>query len=163
MIFETLIGGALGGLARLAPEVLKLVDRKNERKHELSLLDKNTEAEKARAAAGHQEQAMAADSGQVLAGLDALKAAIAGQGQLTGNVIIDGINQTVRPFLTYGIVAPYAFGKSLVFLALLWAGNSLDASMVKAALDATYTGADMAIVAGVLNFWFLGRVFDKRS
>jgi hypothetical protein len=166
LILETVLGGALGGLARLAPEVLRLLDRKNERKHELALLDKNTAAEQARAAAGIKEREQSADAAQVLAGLDALKSAIASQGQLTGVKWIDGINQTVRPFLTYGIVAPYAFGKSLVFAALCWAGFAklgLDATVVREAITATYTAADMAIVAGVLNFWFLGRVFDKRS
>lgn len=30
---ETLVGAALGGIARLAPEILSFFDRKNERKH----------------------------------------------------------------------------------------------------------------------------------
>ena len=39
-MFETLFGGLLGGLFRLAPEVLKWLDKKDERSHELSMLDK---------------------------------------------------------------------------------------------------------------------------
>lgn len=163
MILETAIGGVLGGALRLAPEVLKFFDRKNERKHEITLLDKNLEADRLRGTQRENELKLTADAAQVTNGLQALMEAIRGQGQLTGVKWVDALNQSVRPVLTYGIALPYVAGKFLVFVALLWAGNALDASMVKTAIDATYTGADMGILAGVLNFWFLGRVFDKRS
>lgn len=163
MILETLIGGLGGGLLRLAPEVLKLVDRKNERKHEIALLDKNLEADKQRGTIAERELAMRNDAAQVTTGLQAMMEAIRGQSQLTGVKWVDALNQTVRPVLTYGIALPYVAGKFLVFVALLWQGNMLDAALVRSALEATYTGADMGILAGVINFWFLGRVFDKRS
>jgi hypothetical protein len=163
MILETVLGGAVGGLARMAPEVLKFFERKNERKHELSLLDKNTEAEKVRAASAQQSAETQADSAQMVNAIEALKDSLKGQFQVTGNKLIDALNFSVRPILTYLIVGPYAIGKLLVFTALLWAGNSLDAGSVKTALDATYTAADMAIVSGIINFFFLGRVFDKRG
>lgn len=163
MILETVLGGAVGGIARLAPEVLKFFDRKNERKHELALLDKNTEAEKVRATSAQQAAETQADSAQMVSAIEALKDSLKGQFQVTGNKFIDALNFSVRPILTYLIVGPYAMGKLLVFTALLWAGNSLDASAVHTALDATYTAADMAIVSGIINFFFLGRVFDKRG
>lgn len=162
MILETLIGGGLGGVLRLAPELLKVLDRRNERKHELSLLDKNIAAEQSRAAAGLREKEISADSAQMLAGLDALKTAVASQGQMSGVKWVDALNSTVRPFLTYGILLPYVFGKLAVFFSLIWE-TGLTSVMVQSALAVTYTGADMGILAGVLNFWFLGRVFDKRS
>lgn len=163
MIFETAIGGAVGAIARLAPEVLKLIDRKNERKHEALMLDKNIEAEKSRAAAGLKEVELRADSAQVTSAIGALQEALKGQFQPIGNKFIDGLNFSVRPVLTYLIAGPYALGKFAVFIALLWTGHALDASAVKAALDATYTAADMAIVSGIINFFFLGRVFDRRG
>ena len=163
MILETVLGGALGGVARLAPEVLKFFDRKNERKHELSLLDKNTAAEQARAASGLKEIEAKADSAQVTAAIGALQEALKGQFQPIGNKFIDGLNFSVRPVLTYLIAGPYAVGKLAVFIALLWTGHALDASAVQSALAATYTSADMAIVSGIINFFFLGRVFDRRG
>ena len=39
-MIETLLGGLLGGAFRLAPEVLKWLDRKGERSHELAMQDK---------------------------------------------------------------------------------------------------------------------------
>ena len=163
MILETVLGGAVGGIARLAPEVLKFFDRKNERKHELSLLDKNTAAEQARAASGLKEIEARADAAQITSAVGALQEALNGQFQPIGNKFIDGLNFSVRPVLTYLIAGPYAVGKLAVFIALLWTGHALDASAVQAALAATYTAADMAIVSGIINFFFLGRVFDRRG
>lgn len=163
MILETVLGGAVGGIARLAPEVLKFFDRKNERKHELALLDKNTAAEAARAAAGLKEIEAKGDAAQVTAAIAALQDALKGQFQPIGNKFIDGLNFSVRPVLTYLIAGPYAVGKLAVFVALLWTGHALDASAVQSALAATYTAADMAIVSGIINFFFLGRVFDRRG
>ena len=163
MILETVLGGAVGGIARLAPEVLKFFDRKNERKHELALLDKNTAAEAARAAAGLKEIEAKGDAAQVTAAIAALQESLKGQFQPIGNKFIDGLNFSVRPVLTYLIAGPYAVGKLAVFVALLWTGHALDASAVQAALAATYTAADMAIVSGIINFFFLGRVFDRRG
>jgi len=49
MILETiLIGSALGGLFRLAPEVIRLLDKPSDRKHELAMMDKNLEYDAAR-------------------------------------------------------------------------------------------------------------------
>jgi hypothetical protein len=162
MILETLLGGGIGGLLRLAPEVLKLLDRKNERKHELAMLDKNNEAERNRAATGLREHELQADSAQITGALAALQEGLRGQFQLTGIKWVDALNQTVRPCLTYGIAAPYVLSKCTLFVAVLWS-SGLDVASVQAALAAAYSGADMAILSGILNFYFLGRVFDKRS
>jgi hypothetical protein len=148
----TLLGGGLGAVLRLAPEILKLVDRGNERKHELALLDKNTAAEAARAAkAGLQEHQLAADTAQITAGIAALQEAVKGQAQQTGIAFVDAINATVRPILTYGIVGPYVFGKLMIFTGLSTPASKTSVQItpaeVKAAIDATYTVADMAIVS----------------
>ena len=42
-MIETLLGGLLGGTFRLAPEILKWLDRKSERGHELAMQDKALE------------------------------------------------------------------------------------------------------------------------
>jgi len=45
-MIETLLGGLLGGVFRLAPEVLRWFDRKAERDHELAMQDKALDFEK---------------------------------------------------------------------------------------------------------------------
>ena len=47
-MIETLLGGLLGGVFRLAPEVLKWFDRKSERGHELAMQDKALEFDRMR-------------------------------------------------------------------------------------------------------------------
>jgi len=47
-MIETLLGGLLGGAFRFAPEILKWLDRKGERSHELAMQDKALEFEKLR-------------------------------------------------------------------------------------------------------------------
>ena len=49
-MIETLLGGLLGGVFRLAPEILKWMDRNGERGHELAMQDKALEFEKLRGA-----------------------------------------------------------------------------------------------------------------
>jgi hypothetical protein len=98
----------------------------------------------------------------MIAAIEALKASVAGQAAQTGVKWVDGMTASVRPVLTYGIALPYVLGKSAVFAAMCFAG-SFEPANVLTALTVTYSGADMAILSGVLNFWFLGRVFDKRA
>jgi hypothetical protein len=47
-MLETLLGGVFGGLLRLAPEVFKIFDKKNERAHELRMLEAEMEFAKVR-------------------------------------------------------------------------------------------------------------------
>jgi hypothetical protein len=49
-MIETLLGGLLGDAFRRAPEVLKWLDRKGKRGHELAMQDKALEVEKLRGA-----------------------------------------------------------------------------------------------------------------
>ena len=48
-MLETLVGTLLGGAFRMAPELLKWLDRKGDRAHELAMFDKQIEADKLRA------------------------------------------------------------------------------------------------------------------
>ena len=45
-MIETILGGLVGGAFRLVPEVLRWFDRKDERKHELRMQDKQLEFQK---------------------------------------------------------------------------------------------------------------------
>lgn len=58
-MIETLLGGLLGGAFRLAPEILKWLDRKGERGHELAMQDKALEFEKLRGRSGCRKSVLA--------------------------------------------------------------------------------------------------------
>jgi hypothetical protein len=53
-------------------------------------------------------------------------------------------------------MALYCAAKTAAFAAALSAGADWGTAVLHA-----WTEADQALWAGVLNFWFLGRVFDK--
>ena len=54
------------------------------------------------------------------------------------------------------MMALYCSAKTVAFVAGVNALTSWDTAVLHA-----WTEADQALWAGVLNFWFLGRVFDK--
>ncbi len=155
-MIETLLGGLLGGAFRLAPEILKWLDRKGERGHELAMQDKAIEFEKLRGAQRMAEIGATADAAWNTGALDALKDAIAAQGHTTGVKWVDGLSSSVRPVITYWFMALYCAAKSASFASAVTAGTGWDVAILHA-----WTEADQALWAGVLNFWFLGRVFDR--
>ena len=155
-MIETLIGGLLGGAFRLAPEILKWLDRKGERGHELAMQDKALEFEKLRGAQRMAEIGAAADAAWNTGAIDALKEAVAAQGHQSGVRWADALPASVRPVITYWFMGLYCAAKTAAFAAALTAGVGWGEATMHA-----WTEADQALWAGVLNFWFLGRVFDR--
>lgn len=155
-MIETLLGGLLGGAFRLAPEILKWLDRQGERGHELAMQDKALEFEKLRGAQRMAEIGASADAAWNTGAIEALKAAVASQGQPSGVKWVDGLSSSVRPVITYWFMALYCSAKTAAFMAAVGAGASWGTAILHA-----WTEADQALWAGVLNFWFLGHVFDR--
>ncbi|MBB3211661.1 hypothetical protein FHW67_000909 [Herbaspirillum sp. Sphag1AN] len=155
-MIETLFGGLLGGVFRLAPELLKWLDRQGERHHELAMQDKALEFEKLRGAQRMAEIGANADAAWNTGALASLREAIRAQGESSTVRWVDALSSSVRPVITYWLMALYCAAKSAVFVAAINAGAGLITAIVHA-----WTESDQALWAGVLNFWFLGRVFDK--
>ena len=155
-MIETLLGGLLGGAFRLAPEVLKWFDRKGERGHELAMQDKALEFEKLRGAQRMSELGAAANGAWNTGAIETLRDAVRAQGEKTGLGWADALSSSVRPVITYWLLALYCAAKTAAFAAALYAGSDWGTAVMHA-----WTEADQALWAGVLNFWFLGRVFDK--
>ena len=155
-MIETLLGGLLGGAFRLAPEILKWLDRKGERGHELAMQDKALEFEKLRGAQKMSEIGAAADAAWNTGAIEALRDAVRTQGEKTGVRWADALSISVRPVITYWFMALYCAAKTAAFVGALTAGVGWSAAVLQA-----WTEADQALWAGVLNFWFLGRVFDR--
>lgn len=157
-MMETLLGGLLGGAFRLAPELLKALDRKGERQHELDMQDKALEFEKLRGAQRMQEIGAQGEAAWSVAGLQALQESIAAQGQRSGVRWVDALSCTVRPVITYWFMGLYCAAKTAAF-ALAWQqGFNLAESSLH-----IWSESDQAMWAGVLNFWFLGRVLERKG
>jgi len=88
--------------------------------------------------------------------LQALLESVRTQGQSSGVSWIDGISSLVRPSITFAFFGLYALCRIATGLEALNTGTpALDV------LRATWTAEDQVVLSGILNFWFLGRVFDK--
>lgn len=155
-MIETLLGGLLGGTFRLAPEILKWFDRKGERNHELSMQDKALEFEKLRGAQRMAEIGSQSEAAWNTGAIETLREAVRTQGEKTGVRWADALSSSVRPVITYWFMALYCAAKTAMFAAAVSAGVGWGTAIVHA-----WTEADQALWAGVLNFWFLGRVFDR--
>lgn len=152
---EPLIGGAIGALARLAPEVLKFLDRKNERKHELAVGSQQMELIKVQGHMKLDSDRIQADSAQLVAGLDAIKTAY--ESQKTGFKFADTVSALVRPGVTYLVVGFWALVKVAAYAQLS------DTLPWDVAVQTLWGENDWAMFAGIVNFWFLGRVFEKKG
>lgn len=157
MILEsTIIGGLVGGIFRCVPEVLKFFDAKNERSHELAMQDKALEFQRLKGDQRVEEIQMQGQQDYNAGALDALKTAIEAQGKPTGIPWVDAISSSVRPAITYWFMALYCTAKTAVFISAVNAGSAWHE-----AVRLSWTDGDMALWAGIINFWFLGRVWDR--
>ena len=148
-MIEALLGGLLGPLFRMIPELITFFDKKNERAHELSMQSANLEADKARYANSLAVANVAAESSRLSGAMTAYQEALKGQFQLTGVPFIDGLNMSVRPVVTYAFFALYA----LIKANLLYNGVTI---------AGIWTDTDMGLFSGILSFYFMGRVFDRK-
>jgi hypothetical protein len=155
-MIETLLGGLMGGTFRLAPEILKWMDRNNERGHELAMQDKALELEKVRGTQRSTEINAQAHAAWDAASVQTLQEAVRSQGEKTGVGWADALSCSVRPVITYWFMALYCAAKTAGFIGAVGTGADWAAATLL-----MWTEADQALWAGVLNFWFLGRVFDR--
>ena len=153
------LGSLIGGLFRLAPEVLKFLDKKNERQHELSMFDKQCELEKQK---GDQKLAEigAAREATVDAGvLEALNRIINQQTELGKSAgWVASLSASVRPIVTYWVLALWSFIHAW-FAWNAWAAGAPPVEVFRTMMTADFA----ALVSGTLNYWFLDRTLAKRG
>lgn len=153
-MLESLFGGLLGGLFRLAPEILKFLDRKSERLHEIALL--KTEMEFARVRG--EIYLRQTEAAMTVAELDAVGKGVEEQGRTAraAGKVIATISALVRPIVTYAFVMTYFLVKLAAYLLALEQGGEW-----KAVLLDMWNKDDMAILTLILTFWFVGRVWER--
>lgn len=155
-----IIGSIFGGLFRLAPEVLKYFDRKNERAHEQKMFEQQCQLEAQRGAQKLQEigaqHAMAVDQGV----LDAFKGAIDQQAEMVkaAGGWVASLSASVRPVVTYWVLFIWSF-VHLWFAWNAWLQGMPPVEVFKTAMSADFA----ALVAGTINYWFLDRTLKARG
>lgn len=158
-MITTLLGTLFGGLFRLAPEFLKWLDKKDERKHELAMFDKQIEADKLRAAALERLEQIKGENAMNLADMQALIEATKAQAVQTGIRWVDGINSLVRPMLTFWwAIVLYTVALAAEFYTLVFVLKATTA----AAIVELWGADEKAIVASIIAFWFVDRSLRKK-
>ena len=157
-MFDILSGGLLGsifgGLFRLAPEILKFLDKKNERLHELNMFRLQTDLEKMRGEFRVEEKYVDYSVQQ----LDTIKAAFEEQSETAkaAGWFVAAVSALVRPGITWALFGMYATVKAAA-LALAFQTGADWKEVVTACWDAN----DFALLMMVLTFWFVGRSIEK--
>jgi hypothetical protein len=151
---ETLLGGVFGGLLRLAPEVFKIFDKKNERAHELRMLEAEMEFAKVRGEISMRQ----ADVHLQTAELDAMTQAFKEQSETAKNAgwFVSAISAMVRPTVTYLFLALYAAVKVAAYLIAIEQGGNW-----KDVLTSMWGSDDLAVFNMIISFWFVGRVYER--
>ena len=163
-MFEILGGGIfgslLGGIFRLAPEVLKYFDKKNERQHELAMFDKQCDLEKVRGQIRLEEIGAQRDMAVDVGVMDAFKAAIDQQTEMAkaAGGWVASLSASVRPVMTYYLLLLYGVAKTAAIILAYYAGQPM-----LEVLKNAWGVDDMALLSGVVNYWILDRTLAKRG
>jgi hypothetical protein len=155
-----ILGGVFGGIFRLAPEVLKYFDKKNERGHELSMFDKQCDLEKVRGQQKLAEIGAQRDATLDVGAMDAFNAAISQQAEMSkaAGGWAAALSASVRPVVTYWVLFIWSF----VHVWFAW--NAWTANMSPEAVYKTMMTADFAaLLSGTINYWFLDRTLKQRG
>jgi len=155
----TIISGIFGGLLRLAPEIFKMINAKGERAHELAM---QKVAYDFQVLKGNQRIDEIQEQGQAdwnTGALDALQAAIKDQGTPSGIPWIDGFSKLMRPLITLQwVVLLYPAVIITTFILLLQASVP-----VISAMNQAFGPEEKGLVAFIVDFWFIGRILDKKD
>ena len=149
-----LLGSIFGGLFRLAPEILKLLDKANERKHELNMFRLQTDLEKLRGQFKVEERYVDYSIQQ----LDTIKTAFQEQ-QATAKQagwFVSAISALVRPGITWAVFGMYAAVK-IATLVLAFQSQAPWYEVIVKVWDQD----DFALFTMILTFWFVGRSIEK--
>jgi len=163
-MFEMLSGGILGsifgGVFRLAPEVLKWMDKKNERSHELNMFKFQCDLETQRgqqklAEIGAQREA-AVDVGV----MNAFQSAIEQQATMVkaAGGWVASLSASVRPVVTYWVLFVWSF-IHVWFAYNAWLGGAPAVEVFKTMMTPDFS----ALLSGTINYWFLDRTLSKRG
>lgn len=149
-----IFGSLLGGLFRLAPEVLKFFDKANERKHELAMFTLQTDLEKLRGE--FKMEAKYVDHS--ISQLDAIQEAFKEQSATAQSSYkwVSALSALVRPLITYILFGLYVAVKIVTISYAINSGATWHDIATK-----HWTAEDFGMLNMILTFWFVGRAIEK--
>jgi hypothetical protein len=153
-MIESLLGGVFGGLLRLAPEVFKIYDKKNERAHELKMIEAEMEFAKVKGDIALRQT----EAAMTMAEMDTMAAAFKEQSETAKNAgwFVSAVSAMVRPSVTYLFLGLYAAVKVAAFMLALEQNGAW-----KEVLVSMWGADDLAVFNMIISFWFVGRVYER--
>lgn len=142
----TLLASLAGFLSSIIPEVVKYFIDKNDKKHEIQILEYQIKLKKQNVDNRLDEIAVNNADKEVHALYKTFK---------IGICWVDALNGTVRPVLAYSFFGIYAFIKYLQYTIISTSLNINDIVNVLWSLE------DQAIFAGIISFYFGQRALSK--
>lgn len=146
----TFLGALLGFLGSAFPDVLRFFKEKEDRKHELDILDRQMEMMKL----GHSQRL---EEIQVQADMQETTA-LYRHAEKQGGIFIDALSGSVRPIMTYAFFGLYAALK--ISQALVLYKPSLVPSWANLIIHIWHE-EDQALFATIMSFWFGQRALRK--
>jgi hypothetical protein len=163
-MFEMLSGGLLGsifgGIFRMAPEVLKWLDKKNEREHELNMFKFQCDLEAQRGAQKLAEIGAQREAAIDVGVMDAFNNAITQQAEMVkaAGGWVASLSASVRPVVTYWVLFVWSF-IHVWFAWNAWLGGAPATEVFKTMMTPDFS----ALLSGTINYWFLDRTLSKRG
>jgi hypothetical protein len=163
-MFEMLSGGLLGsifgGVFRLAPEVLKWMDKKNEREHELNMFKFQCDLEAQRGAQKLAEIGAQREAAVDVGVMDVFNNAITQQAEMVkaAGGWVASLSASVRPVVTYWVLFVWSF-IHVWFAWNAWLAGAPATEVFKTMMTPDFS----ALLSGTINYWFLDRTLSKRG
>lgn len=155
-----LLGSIFGGIFRLAPEVLKWMDKKDERQHELNMFKFQCDLEAQRGQQKLAEIGANREAAVDVGVLNALNSAIVSQTEMVKSAggWVASLSASVRPVVTYWVLFVWSF-IHVWFAYNAWLGGALAADVFRTMMTPDFS----ALLSGTINYWFLDRTLSKRG
>jgi len=142
----TLLASLVGFISSIIPEVFKVVSDKNDKKHELEIMDRQIAFAKNKISSRLEEISSYADIEESKSIYKTFR---------SGNFLIDALNASVRPVLAYAFFGLYAIVKYFQFQIIHTISD------LQIILTTIWTEDDQAIFAGIISFYFGQRALSK--
>jgi hypothetical protein len=155
-----LLGSIFGGLFRMAPEVLKFFDKKNERQHELSMFSRQCELETLRGQQKLAEIGANREAAIDVGVMDAFNNAIVQQAEMVKSAggWVASLSASVRPLVTYWVLFVWSF-IHVWFAYNAWLSGAPAVEVFKTMMTPDFS----ALLSGTINYWFLDRTLKQRG
>jgi hypothetical protein len=163
-MFDILGGGILGsifgGVFRMAPEVLKWLDKKNERSHELLMFSRQCDLEQLRGQQKFAEIGAQREAAVDVGVMDAFNNAITQQAEMVKSAggWVASLSASVRPLVTYWVLFVWSF-IHVWFAWNAWLAGAPAVEVFKTMMTPDFS----ALLSGTINYWFLDRTLAKRG